>query len=137
MPNPLLRIAAAVIAAGIAGTLVNAVAAAALVDGALIRLALEPGRYAVAILVALALPVAFLLPDRRMASGLSLLVLILVPSLIAKLVLGVGAVWATVIGLNAVYAITALPVYVLVAKPLRKTSGPDTELTDGNPSRLS
>ena len=139
MPNPLPRMAAAVIAAGTAGTLLNAVAAAVLVDGALIRLALEPGRYVVAILVALVLPMAFRLPDRRMASGLSLIVLILVPSLIAKLVLGVGAPWATVIGLNAVYAVAALSVYSLVARvPLRnRRSDSDSELTDGNPSRLS
>lgn len=139
MSTPFLRIAGAVIAAGVAGTLLNAVAAALFVDGTRIGLALVPGRYAVAILVALALPPAFRLRDRRMAIAVSLLALTLVPSLIAKLVLGAGAAWTTVIGLNAVYAVTALLAYVLIAKvPLRANrSDTEAELTDGNPSRLS
>ena len=115
MPTPFPRIAGAVIAAGVAGTLLNAVAAAFFVDGTRIGLALLPGRYAVAILVALTLPLAFRLRDSRMAVGISLLVLTLVPSLIAKLVLGAGAAWTTVIGLNAVYAVAALLVYGLLA----------------------
>lgn len=139
MSTPFLRIAGAVIAAGVAGTLLNALAAALFVDGTRIGLALVPGRYAVAILVALTLPLAFRLGDRRMAIGVSLLVLTLAPSLIAKLVLGAGAAWTTVIGLNAVYAVAALSVYLLVARVLlrNRRSESSAELTDGNPSRLS
>ena len=139
MSTPFLRIAGAVVAAGVAGTLLNAVAAALFVDSTRIGLALVPGRYAVAILVAVTLPLAFRLRDRWIAIGVSLLALTLAPSLIAKLVLGVGAAWTAVVGLNAVYAVAALLAYVLIAKvpPRAGRSGAEAELTDGNPSRLS
>ena len=115
-----LRLVAAVLAAGIAGTLANAAVAAIAVDGDLIRLALVPGRYVVAILVAATLPLVFRIPGRWNAMVAALGLLTVVPSLLAKLAFGAGASWPMVLGLNAVFALAALSTYCLaIMRPRR------------------
>jgi len=111
-----LRHIAAIVAAGIAGTLANAAAAALLIDGTLIRLALVPGRYAIAILVASVLPFILARTGVRPAAAIGFVILAVAPSLLAKLVFGAGAPWPTVLGLNAVYAIAAVAVYLSLAR---------------------
>ena len=118
MHSHILRHGAAVVAAGVAGTLANAVAAALIVDGALIRFTLVPGRYAVAILVAAALPIVFRRFDRQFATAIGLVLLTVAPSLLAKLAFGAGAPWPTVLGLNAVYALAAVAVFLIAERIL-------------------
>ncbi len=112
----MLKEAAAVVIAGIAGTIANGVAVALIVAPARIDLLLVPGRYGVAILVAAALPFLF----RWLSGGATwisaLLVLTVAPSLLAKLVFGAGAPWSLVLGLNAVYAVAAIATYGLATK---------------------
>lgn len=110
------RIALAVVLAGIAGTLANTLAAMAVFGADRWTLATVPARYGVAILVALALPgLDRLLPSKWSAlAGFAALTIL--PSLNAKLVLGVGAPWGLVLALNAVYALAALVVYRLIRR---------------------
>ena len=75
-----------VVLAGVAGTVVNAIAAAIVVSPANIKLALVPGRYVVAILVAVALPFIFAMAQQPISSMLAFVVLTVVPSLLSKLV---------------------------------------------------
>ncbi len=105
----------ALVVAGIAGTIANALAAAAFVNPELIRLALVPGRYAVALAVALAIPVSLRLVRGRLAPWAALALLTVIPSLLAKFVFGAGAPWHLVLSLNAVYSLAALAAYRLVA----------------------
>lgn len=111
------RVLLGVIAAGVAGTLANAAAAAVFVNPALWILALAPGRYGIAVLFALALPAIYrLLPGARGAL-LALVFLTLTPSLLNKLAFGGMASWQVLLALNFVYALTALVAYRLVAGP--------------------
>lgn len=110
-----LRTVLAVVAGGVAGTLANALAAAALVNASLWILALAPGRYAVAILLMVAVPFLYrLLPGVR-GAVLALVFLTVAPSLLAKLAFGALAPWPVVLSLNLVYALVALVVYRLIA----------------------
>ena len=111
----MLRTTLAVVLAGVAGTLANAAAAAVLVNPALWMLAKAPGRYAVAVLFMLPVPLLYRLLPRVAATVLALVFLTLAPSLLAKLVLGMLTAWPVVLGLNFVYALAALAVYRLVA----------------------
>jgi hypothetical protein len=111
----------AVVLAGVAGTVANALAAAIVVSPASIRLALVPGRYAVAVVVAGTLPFIFSLARQPISPMLGLVVLIVVPSLLAKLVFSAPAPWSIVLLLNAVYALVALAVYALAAGKMRRS----------------
>jgi hypothetical protein len=95
----------------VTATIVNAMAAAIIIAPSRIRLALVPGRYAVAIAVAALLP--FVFRSQRLSIGivLGLSTLTIIPSLFAKLVFNVPTPWLIVTLLNAVYALTALIVY--------------------------
>lgn len=109
------RMLFATLAAGIAGTLANAVAAAAIVNPELLSLALVPGRYAVAVLVALVIPLCLTVLHERLAPWAALALLALIPSLLAKLVFAAAAPWHLVLLLNGVYAAVALLAYILCA----------------------
>lgn len=109
------RTALAVIAAGVAGTLANAAAAVVFVNPALWILALAPGRYAIATLLALAIPAIYRLRPGAWGAGLALVFLTLAPSLLNKLVFGGPAAWHVVLALNFVYALVALIAYRVVA----------------------
>lgn len=109
------KTAVAVVLAGIAGTLVNAAAAALFVNPALWILALAPGRYAVATLLLLAVPVLDRLLPRALASLLALLFLTVAPSLLAKLLVATLTAWPVELSINLVYALAALAVYRLLA----------------------
>jgi len=111
----MLRTALAVVAAGVAGTLANALAAVLFLHPALWTLALAPGRYAVAILLVLAVPLLDRLLPRVWSTILALVFLTVAPSLLAKLALDALAAWPVVLALNFVYAVAALAVYRLVA----------------------
>ena len=115
MASMRIRQLLAVVVAGIAGTIANALAVAAFVNPKLISLALVPGRYAVAIAVALAIPLSLRLVRGRLAPWAALAVLTVLPSLLAKLVFGAGAPWHLVLSLNAVYGLAALAAYRLLA----------------------
>ncbi len=110
-----IRCLLALVVAAIAGTIANALAAAAFVNPDLIRLALVPGRYAVALAVALSIPLSLRLVRGRLAPWVALVLLTAIPSLLAKFVFGAGAPWHLVLSLNAVYGVVALAAYRLVA----------------------
>jgi hypothetical protein len=105
----------AVVAAGVAGTLANALAAVVFVNPALWILALAPGRYAIAVLLALALPVIYRLQPGALGAVAALVFLTVAPSVLNKLVFGGVAAWHVVLALNFVYALAALIVYRMVA----------------------
>ena len=111
----------AVVLAGVAGTIVNAIAAAIVISPAAIKLALVPGRYAVAIVVAGTLPFIFSMAQQPIISVLGLVVLTVVPSILAKLVFSAPAPWSIVLLLNAVYALAALAVYAFMASRMRRS----------------
>lgn len=107
----------AVVLAGIAGTIANSIVVAALTPNEPVPLMLSPGRNAVAILVALLLPVLFARAGRTAAWIGGIAALTVIPSLLAKTVFGVGAPWPFVLGVNAVYAVVAVAVFVAVSRP--------------------
>ena len=111
----ILRTAVAVVLAGVAGTLANALAAVVFVNPALWPLALAPGRYAIAVLLAAVVPLIYRLLPGAWGAGLALGFLTLAPSLLNKLVFAGVAAWPVVLALNFVYALAALVVYRLVA----------------------
>lgn len=111
----ILRTAFAVVLAGVVGTLANALAAVVFVNPALWLLALAPGRYAVAILLAAGVPTIYCLVPGAWGAALALGLLTVAPSLLNKLVFGGLAAWPVVLALNFVYALTALVVYRLVS----------------------
>lgn len=110
MSDP-IRMIVAVVLAGVVGNVVNAVAAAILVNPDLVGFALMPGRYLVAILVAALIPILMTFVGGMPALVLSFIGLMVVPSLLAKLVFGSGAPWILVLVLNAIYAIAAMVTY--------------------------
>jgi hypothetical protein len=107
--------------AGVVGTIANALAAAIVVSPASIRLALVPGRYTVAIVVAASLPFILSLVRRPISPMLGLVVLTVIPSMLAKLVFSARAPWSIVLLLNAVYALVTLAVYAFVAGRMRRS----------------
>lgn len=114
---------AAVILAGIAGTLVNALAAGLVVSADIVHLVSVPGRYGVAIVVAALLPALWRAMDRAGAVVAGLVLLAVIPSLLAKLVFGAGLAWGLVLLLNLFYAGGAVVTYVLVARPQHRSDG--------------
>lgn len=104
-----------VILAGAAGTIAKALAAAAFVDPGLLRFVVDPGNYAVGILVALAIPLSLHSLRGRLAPWAALALMILLPTLLAKFAFGAGGPWHLVLSLNAVYGLAALAVYRAVA----------------------
>jgi len=117
----MLRAAVMVVIAGVVGTVANSAVVAALTPNAFVPLAISPGRLAVAIVVAAFLPVAFQRWSQAVALVASLAFLTVVPSILAKLVFGIGAPWPFVLAMNGVYAVAALIAYVVAdrAIPLR------------------
>ena len=116
MGNVWVRRALAVVVAGMVGTVANSVVVAALTPNAFLPLALSPGRNAVAILVAALLPVIYLTMSGGAAAALAIVALTVIPSLLAKLVFGIGAPWLWVLGFNAVYAVVAWAIYLAIAR---------------------
>jgi hypothetical protein len=112
----MVRIVVAVIAAGVVGTVANSVIVAALTPNAFIALATSPGRNAVAIAVAALLPVIYARTSSVAAAIISVAALTVIPSVLAKLVFGIGAPWHFVLGVNAVYAVAAWAVYLAIAR---------------------
>jgi hypothetical protein len=110
-----VRLILAVIVAGIVGTIANSVVVAALTPNEFIPLAISPGRNAVAIAVAVLLPVIYTWLSGATAAILAIVALTVIPSVLAKLVFGVGAPWPFVLGVNAVYAVAAWAVYLAIA----------------------
>lgn len=110
-----LRTAVAVALAGIVGTLLNAVAVAIVITPERIALALVPGRYVVAILLCLPLPLLLAGLQRPWFVVLGTLWLTVAASGLAKLVFSVAAPWPTVLGFNLIYAIGAVTTYWIIA----------------------
>lgn len=123
------RMIVAVVVAGVVGTLANSVVVAALTPNAFVPLATSPGRNLVAIAVAALLPVIYARVSGATAAVVALAALTIIPSLLAKLVFGIGAPWPFVMGVNAVYALAAWATYLGVA---RTGAG---RLSAGSPSR--
>jgi hypothetical protein len=113
---PAVRRVVAVIVAGVVGTLANSIVVAALTPNRFIPLALSPGRNAVAIAVALLLPVIYAMTSGTAAAIVALAALTVIPSLLAKLVFDAGAPWPFVLAVNAVYALAAWAVYCAIAR---------------------
>lgn len=93
--------------AGIAGTIANALVAGLWLGSDKFALVLVPGRYVVAIACACLAAAIFNLSLAPLWRSGALAVLVVLPSLIAKLVFGATAPWAAVLLLNGVYAIAA------------------------------
>ncbi len=111
-----IRIILAVVAAGIVGTVANSIVVALLVEAAnFVPLATSPGRLTVAILVAALVPIIAARLTGGAEAALSIIALTVVPSVLAKLVFGVGASWLFVLGVNAVYAVAAWATYHALA----------------------
>ncbi|MGF1629237.1 MAG: hypothetical protein ACFCUT_07180 [Kiloniellaceae bacterium] len=110
----ILRTFLAVVLAGVAGTLANALAAVVFVNPVLWILALAPGRYAIAVLLAVAIPAIYRVVPGAWGALLALVFLTLAPSLLNKLVFGGFAAWPVLLALNFVYALAALVAYRLV-----------------------
>jgi hypothetical protein len=113
---PALRLIVAVIVAGVVGTVANSAIVAALTPNEFMPLVTSPGRNAVAIAVAGLLPVIYAVTSGAVAAIVSMAALTVIPSLLAKLVFGIGAPWPFVLGVNAVYAIAAWAVYWAIAR---------------------
>ena len=113
----MIRVILAVVVAGIVGTLANSVIVAALTPEAFVPLAISPGRNAVAIAVAVLLPVIYAVTSGIAAAAVALAALTVIPSILAKLVFGVGAPWLFVLGVNAVYALAAWATWLAIARP--------------------
>jgi hypothetical protein len=112
---PAVRLIVAIVVAGVAGTIANSVVVALLTPIPFVPLAISPGRNAVAIAVAVLLPVIYALTSGGAAAALALVATTVIPSLLAKLVFGAGAPWGFVLGVNAVYALAAWAVYRVIA----------------------
>ena len=108
-----LRTALAVVLAGGAGTLANALAAVVFVNPALWPLALAPGRYAIAVLLAAVVPAIYRLVPSAWGAALALGLLTVAPSLLNKLVFGGVAAWPVLLALNFVFALAVLVAYRL------------------------
>ena len=113
----IVRLVVAVVVAGIFGTIANSIIVAALTPNAFVPLAVSPGRNAVAIAVAVLLPVIYTAMSGIAAAVVALAALTVIPSILAKLVFGVGAPWLFVLGVNAVYAVAAWATYLAIARP--------------------
>lgn len=111
----MLKIVAAIVLAGIGGTLANSLAVSLGVGADFLSLALSPGRNGVAIAVAASL--AFILPQVPGLWGwlFGFVVLTVVPSLLARYVFGVGAPWEALLLYNGVYAAAACLIYGAIA----------------------
>ena len=110
------RLILAVIVAGVAGTVANSAVVALLTGNAFLPLAVSPGRNAVAIAVAVLLPLIYAGMAGIPAAILAVVALTVVPSVLAKLVFGIGAPWHFVLGVNVVYAVAAWAVYLAIAQ---------------------
>lgn len=106
----------AVILAGIAGTIANSLVVAGLVGAPLWGLILSFGRNAVAILVALLLPVIYARMHGIAAHAVAVVALAVIPSILAKTVFGVAAPWGLALAVNAVYAVSAVVVYLALTR---------------------
>jgi hypothetical protein len=113
---PAVRLILAVIVAGVVGTVANSAIVAALTPNEFMPLVTSPGRNAVAIAVAALLPVIYAMSSGAVAAIIAVVALTVIPSLLAKLVFGIGAPWPFVLGVNAVYAIAAWAVYWAIAR---------------------
>jgi hypothetical protein len=113
---PVVRLILAVVVAGFVGTVANSVIVAALTPNEFVPLAVSPGRNAVAIAVAALLPVIYARTSSVAAAIVSVAALTVIPSVLAKLVFGIGAPWHFVLGVNAVYAVAAWAVYLAIAR---------------------
>lgn len=109
--HPALRLTLAVIAAGIAGTIANAVAAALAIGPDMLNFIYVPGRYLVAIAVAALLPLLYTSIGGLIGWALSFIALTVIPSAILILYLGKAVPWSLALALNAVYALTAIAIY--------------------------
>ncbi len=109
--NTIIRTLLAVVLAGIIGTIVNAFAASVVVGPDKLAFLYVPNRYLIAIGVAVLLPLLNMFLSGHVWRIVALAALILVPSLIAKQLLGVGAPWTMVLMLNGFYALAALVSY--------------------------
>ncbi len=111
-----VRTAIAVIVAGIVGTLANSVAVVIAIPGIdLLELLAVPGRYLVAIAVCALLPFIYAQMSGTNAAVVSIAALTIIPSVLAKLVFGVGAPWIMVLFLNLIFAVVAWIVYCWLA----------------------
>ena len=109
--SPAIKILIAVVIAGIAGTIANALAASVAIAPVKINFLYVPGRYLVAIAVAALLPLLYTRIGGMAGWATSIIALTLIPSLVAKLALGAAAPWGLVLALNAIYALTAIAIY--------------------------
>jgi hypothetical protein len=106
----------AAVLGGISGTIANSIAITLAIGAPLLPLIFSFGREAVAILVALLLIPIFTRLSGTTAWLVALVVLTLVPSILAKVVFGATVPLIMVLAFNAIYALVATVVYVLVTR---------------------
>ncbi|MFT5486510.1 MAG: hypothetical protein ACI9JL_000893 [Paracoccaceae bacterium] len=117
-----LRVVAAAVMAGVAGTIANAAAIAAVVSVDRFDLAFVPGRYGVAVILCFVLPFLARMVSPPWYWIVSVPFLTVAPSLLAKLVFGAAAPWPSVLGFNLVFALAAAVVYRLAAPAVKRSS---------------
>jgi hypothetical protein len=110
-----IRSVVAVVLGGVAGTVANAAVAGLLINPALWKLATVPSRYALGIAFVALVPALYRLLSGAAGAAVALAFLTLAPSLLAKLALEALTAWPVLLGLNLVYALTALVVYRVAA----------------------
>jgi hypothetical protein len=118
LSSPVMRVFTSRTCVWRTATLVNALAAMLIGGPAKWELMLIPGRYVVACIVAALLPFIFRAMKPTLGVVVAAIALTGIPSLNAKLVLGVGAPWFNVLLLNAVYAAVAMLVYLAITGDL-------------------
>ena len=102
---------------GIAGCVANSIAVAIVLGAPLIGLIFSPGRQFFSILFAMALIPIFAKISGAAAWIIGVVVLVALGAGSVKWGFGSQLGWSYVLPLNGVYAIAAIAVYVLVAKP--------------------
>ena len=120
----ILREVAAVLLAAIIGTAINALAVALVVSFDRLALAYDPGRYGVALLLCLTLPVFARAVSARVFYPTGIAVLTIGASLLAKLVFAAPAPWIMVIAFNLVFAVAAVLTYRAAGHVMASSSAP-------------
>ena len=111
------RTIAAFIVAGIVGTIVNSIAVSVSFGAPFLPLVFSFGREAVAIIVAILLPILFFRMPRLPAMCWGFVLLTIIPSILAKTVFAATAPWLVVLIMNGFYAIAAVATYIAITGP--------------------
>ncbi len=105
-----------ILLAAIAGTLANAFAASIAIAPGKLAMMYVPGRYGVAIAVAILIPLIYQMVSGKAGFIVSVIALTVIPSLLAKLYFVAGAPWSLVLSLNLVFAAVTTAIYTILSR---------------------